>query len=80
MPTPVTQMDRIRGIQFGDVLEAQETLHMEATNEQVFTRGQFYTVIRVEPNRNPPSIVVLDDSGVENSIEPNFLHNFSVLR
>jgi hypothetical protein len=74
------QTERIRSINFGDILEAQETLHMETSNEQVFTRGEFYTVIRAQPTSNPPSIVVLDDCGVANIIEPNFLHNFSVKR
>jgi len=72
--------DSIWRINPGDGLVAQETLHMEDTGEQVFTKGKRYTVTRVLPLREPPAAVVVDDAGQENKIEPDFVHNFTLER
>jgi len=72
--------DSIWRINSGDALVAQETFHMRDTGEQVFTNGKRYTVIRVLPLRQPPAVVVVDDSGQENNIEPDFVHNFTLER
>lgn len=64
----------------GDGLVAQETMHMEDSGEQVFTKGKRYLVLRVLPLRDPPVAVVVDDAGQENNIEPDFVHNFTLDR
>lgn len=74
------EFESIWRINAGDSLVAQETLHMEDSGEQVFTRGKSYTVIRVLPLREPPVAVVIDDAGQENKIEPDFVHNFTLER
>ena len=73
----MTDIDPIWAVNVGDTLQSRETLRMEdGDQEQVFTAGQRYPVIRVLPVRVPAAVVVLDDSGRENKIEASFLDNF----
>lgn len=59
----------------GDCLFAQDDLFMDCDpdGERLFTKGAGYTVIRTLPLRTPAAAVVVDDTGTENKIEPDFL-------
>lgn len=76
MPTD----EDIWAITTGDELEALDTLHMDDDGDVVFTKGRRYRVTKVIPLREPAAAVVVDDTGQENKIEPNFLANFRHIR
>ncbi|QOT82210.1 hypothetical protein [Cupriavidus basilensis] len=76
MPTD----EDIWAITTGDALEALDTLHMEDDGVVAFTKGRRYRVIKVIPLREPAAAVVIDDTGRENKIEPDFLANFRHVR
>jgi len=43
----------------------------EDGGDVIFTAGTQYKVIRVHPMRDPPTAVVIDDTGTENWPAPN---------
>lgn len=51
----------------------------EDGGDVIFTAGTQYKVIRVHPMRDPPTAVVIDDTGTENHIEASFLGHFRVV-
>lgn len=59
----------------GDCLISQDDLYMDCDpdGERLFTKGEGYTVIHILPLRTPAAAVVVDDTGTENKIEPDFL-------
>ncbi|MGH8808003.1 MAG: hypothetical protein ACREX0_09010 [Noviherbaspirillum sp.] len=76
MPTD----DDIWAITPGDELEALDTMRMEFDGAVAFTKGRRYRVTKVIPLRQPAAAVVIDDTGHENNIEPDFLANFRRVR
>lgn len=76
MPTD----EDIWAITTGDELEALDTLRMESDGTVAFTQGRRYRVTKVIPLREPAAAVVIDDTGQENKIEPDFLANFRHVR
>ncbi|NYI02888.1 hypothetical protein [Cupriavidus plantarum] len=70
----------IWAITAGDELEALGTLRMDHDDTVAFTQGRRYRVTKVIPLREPAAAVVVDDTGQENKIEPDFLVNFRHVR
>lgn len=71
-------INAILQIQKGDSLVAQKTMCMEDTGEQVFTLGKRYLVIQVLPLKDPPTVMVFDDSESANQIDTEFISNFVI--
>jgi len=73
---PIWDLDRP-----GARLEARETLRLDPEDggNVVFTAGTQYAVVRVHPMRDPPTAVVIDDTGTEHHIPASFLEHFRVV-
>lgn len=74
-----TDFHGIWSLNLGDTLQAKQTL-VSADSETCFTENRVYKVLRTHPFADPPCVVVLDDSGDENKIQPDFLVNFRVAK
>lgn len=74
-------IDAIWALDAGDYLESLANMRgKDHPFEQVFTAGKRYQVLEVKPLRNPPTVVVIDDSGSENNIDAGFLQNFKLTK
>lgn len=69
----------IWSLNLGDELVAIKTL-ATSDKEVLFTVNKSYKVIGAHPLASPPCVVVHDDLGDENKIQPDFLVNFKVAK
>ena len=76
----LTDIDIWAAIATGDELEALDTLRMGHDGAVAFTKGRRYRVTKVIPLLEPAAAVVVDDTGRENKVEPDFLANFRHIR
>lgn len=74
-------IDAIWGLDAGDQLESlTNLLGIDHPYERCFTAGKRYQIVDIRPLRNPPTAVVIDDSGSENQIDASFLRNFKLFK
>lgn len=70
----------IWSIQAGDGLLAKDTLRSEESGAVLFTQGKTYSVIRRRPMAVPPVVEVVNDTGLPNTVSPDFLAHFDIVR